>query len=219
MSLHNSNQSNGWTKMSFLMLLLLLVLQGPAVLAGIATTTQANGATAQAYVVDSIGNFGTVFVFRNSQADSTTTYLDYFVTTGTTTFLTGSGCIPKSAFQVQGSSDTLSVDTSNITELCDDGTPFKNLSCTLDPSTGFETCTPATGGVINLTWTKLPQDVVFQQSGKTTYGFAPGVTFTSVGTMDADFALASGTLVGAAVTSTFSVIGTNHNAQITITLP
>jgi len=122
--------------------------------------------------------------------------------------LNGSGQIPNSAFQVQGHTDSLYVDTSTL-----DPSIFANCTCTFD-STGSPTCVPSLGGVVSGKWTGFPFVGGFN-SGTFKFG-SPGFVSISTGNSDFILALANVTVLGQTFTDPNASIGTNHNTQIAI---
>ncbi len=157
-----------------------------------------------------------VFVSRGGTTSSPSTSLYYeidILDQNTGAFLQeifGYGTIPNSAFQVQGNTDSLYVDTSTVAS-------FTNRVCNFDPSTFLITCSSGPGGVVAGKWTEFTPLISSQFSGTSKLS-SPSVTFISTGTSDVKFALANVTALGSTGTDNNGQIGTFHSAQISITV-
>ena len=154
-------------------------------------------------------------VFRGGTTPpSTFLFYDIFTADLSTGFplgdLIGSGTIPNSAFQVQGKTDSLFVDTSAL-----DPSLFANMTCTFDPSTGMEPCVGSHGGVVSGKWTGFFPFFGGSTSGTSKFG-SPGFAFITTGNSDFNFALANVTVLGQTFTDPIATIGKEHNTSISI---
>ena len=213
----NSDWIKKWSATSLvstLTLLLTLTLGAPA--AAQATSVHANGAFAQAFSCSQSTTTAeciSVSVFRATTSGAVSTGLSYEIltqdlNTGAETDTIGDGTIPNSSFQVNGKSFSVNADT-NIAG-------FTNIVCTIDPA-GNITCNSTTGGVVNGTWTEITPPLTSRFSGsiRTT---SPALTSVLTGTSDNNVALANVNVLGAVLTSSSAVVGTNHNTTINITV-
>lgn len=122
----------------------------------------------------------------------------------------GFGQIPDRAFQVQGQSDSLNVDTSTLPPAV-----FVQTFCTFDPVTGNATCNPFSGGVVTGTWTAMRNIMSFHNAGTSKLIFSNMVVLTN-GTSDFQVASANVNLLGTAFVDDNASVGTTHNTSITI---
>jgi hypothetical protein len=154
-----------------------------------------------------------VFVAGGSVKGQQGTYLEYhhFIDDLTTDVLQrdfGFGTIPNSAFKVQGQTDVLNVDTNTVAY-------FFSESCTFGPN--IETCTENVPiGIVTGTWTGIGGFAV-QRTGTVRLIFPSFGSVLTTGTDDDSSAVASLTVLGTKLTTTFAQIGTNHNTTITVT--
>ena len=179
----------------------------------------ANGAFANAQPCSLSGTILTclsVTVSRGGTTSSPSTLLFYDIFTLDTSTdvslesLVGSGTIPNSAFQVQGDTDSLYIDTSTLNP-----SVFTNSTCTVDPSTGVPTCNPSLGGVVSIKWREYTPHFGVSFSGTSTFS-SPGVKSKTTGKSDSNFALANVTVLGVTGTDRNANIGTDHSTFISV---
>jgi hypothetical protein len=202
-------------------LLLTLTLCGPAAVAQSAAF-HANGAFAgvsdcsesqtsiECIIVNVTVNAST------GSASQKTTFLvyDHLITdpsTGALQEALGTGQIPNSAFQVQGQTDSLNVDTSTVAG-------FFNAFCFFDPNTNTRGCNlAAPGGVVTGTWNVMRNLFTFRIVGTLTRTF-PNMILISTGTQDAQAASASVNVLGGMLANFAgnTAVGTNTNTNISV---
>ena len=194
-------------------LLLTLMLCGPAAVAQSAAF-HANGAFADEFGCSqshtSIECFN-VDVVTEPVNGQKTTFMVYDhsildLNTGAFQDASGFGTIPISAFQVHGQTDLLNVDTSTVAG-------FFNQICT--GTQGVFTCNSSPGGVVTGTWTVIRNLLTFKNAG-TFRAISPNMIETNAGTNEAQAALASVNILGAALANITATVGTNHNTSISV---
>jgi hypothetical protein len=173
-----------------------------------------NGATASNNSFDPGSGIAYDFtVSRNDTSSGTTTFFSFFTQKCDATFTIctgsfGNGFIPNGDFSA--STGTASLNTNLLTN---SGFPVFNYI--QDNSQGTFTTSPGTGGLVNVTWKKIPRE---SQSmvGTQTFVFGP-FSNKITGTQSFDNATPSGTFLGATLPANgFGFIGQNKSSQIII---
>jgi hypothetical protein len=195
-------------------LLVTLTLCGPPAVAQSAAF-HANGAFANASPVctESQTSIDCIFVQVDTQSASGPTFMfyDHFIldlNTGVSQETSGSGTIPNRAFQVQGKTASLNVDTSTVAG-------FSNEFCTFDPNTNVFMCNSVPGGVVTGKWTVITPLLKSQFSGTNSFT-SPASIFIFTGTSKSQTALANVNVLGAAAANAMGNVGTNHNTIINV---
>jgi hypothetical protein len=199
---------------AFAVLMLLLILCGPAAIAQSAAF-HANGAFADEFdcspsqtSIECI----TVSVFTGSTNGQKATFLtyDHSISDLNTGALlqdaSGFGQIPNSAFQIHGQTASLNADTTVA--------GFVNQFCTFDPNPGIPTCNSVPGGEVTGTWTVI--NLIAAHSSGASRETLPNAIFVTSGTCDSHAALANVNVLGAALTDVTGDVGKQNNTFISV---
>ena len=176
------------------------------------TRFRANGAMASHNSFDGTTAYD-LAVNRNDTSSGTTTFFSFFTQTCDANFTIcsgkfGFGNIPNGDFSV--STGTASLNTNLASN-----SGFQVFTYVQDNSNGTFTQTPATGGIVTITWHKNPRQ---SQSFTGTSTFVSGGFSSTVnGSQTSNSASTTGTLLGVPLpTISSSFIGTNKSSQIII---